>query len=417
MRSTRALIGCGLAGWLLVGACRGSDSEPGAPGSSSAAVLPAPEKPALLVGVGSLAPARDFWPALREALHVRDPSLPRSWGAALSVVAGLPITTAELFEDDRPSKLALSKSETGTPELVLAVPVRAVDRLLVVASSGRDALFDRVSVERVELLRLRHGSDERRLSLGVSGNHLLLSTSEHALRQLGAWLAHGSVRGPELGATELLRLELPSDLDLGPHLARATSLLGLPGDFVVGAVPSTGEVLGSARPTLAVSAHALGWTFALAGAEHEPRADAVPSAVAEALLELPSELSVAIVAHTDEAARIEQARQARSALEALARARGLDPFTDLDALERLAEARGAIGWVGFEQSPVGALAYGKLELRDADAASAALDALFGVRPGRNGVRSCTARPHPRAVDAWRAQTAHASPKDGARARG
>lgn len=380
MRSTRAaLIGCALGGLALVVACQGSDSGPAPRGSTSTAPPPTPERPAELLGLGALAPASSFWPALREALHPRDPSLPRSWGAALANAAGLPITAAELFEDDRPSKLALLESGSDSPELVLAVPVRAIDRLLVLAASGREARFERAHEGRLELLRPRHGSDGRVPALGVSGNHLLLSTSERALRLAGGWLVDASARCPELRTGELLRVELPPALRLGPSSARAASLFGPLGQLVVGAMPSTGEAVGSSRPTLAVTAHELGWALELSGAERELPPQAAPSGVAEALLDLPAELSAAVVVHANDAARLEQARQARSTLEALATARGLEPLTQLDALERLAEARGPLGWVGFEWSPVGPLAYGRLALRDPDAAGSALDALFGVQ--------------------------------------
>lgn len=380
MRSTRAaLLCCALAGLALGPACRSSDSAPAPAGSAAAAPLPAPERPAELVGVGSLAPASSFWPQLREALHPRDPSLPRSWGAALCAAAGLPITAAELFEDDRGSKLALARSESGASELVWAVPVRAVDRLLVVASSGRDARFDRVPEGRLELLRPRHPPAGRAPALGVSGNFLLLSTSEHALRLAGPWLVDPSTPALELGPSEWLRLELPADLRLAATDARAAPLLGLLGELPLGALPSVGELVGSTRPTLSVSGHALGWTLRLSGASASRPSEGASSGVREALLELPAELSAAVVVHADEAARLEQARHARAALESLASARGLEPFTELEALERLAEARGALGWVGYELSPVGPLAYGRLELRDPAAALAALDALFGVR--------------------------------------
>lgn len=403
MRSTRAaLIGCAVVGLSSAPACRGSDSAPTATGSS-ATFLPAPERPAELLGVGALAPASSFWPVLREALHTRDPSLPRSWGAALAAAAGLPITTAELFEDDRGSKLALMRSESDATELVLAVPVRAIDRLLVAASSGRDARFVRVREARLELLRARLAPGGRALALGVSGNHLLLSTSEHALRVAGPWLADPSTRTLELGPSQWLGLELPADLRLAPTGGRAAPLLGPLGELPLGVLPSVGELVGSTRPTLGVSGHALGWTLRLSGAEPTHPSEAPPSGVAEALLELPAELSAAVVVHADEAARLEQASQARVALEALASARGVAPFTELESLEQLARARGELGWVGYELSPVGPLAYGRLELRDPPAALAALDALFGAQKAaaRAALRA------PRRPEASRADEARA----------
>jgi hypothetical protein len=132
---------------------------------------------------------------LYEALRTdRALALPgRTWYASVLARAGLPLTSVELVDPAGGFRAALVEPTSDAIDrgaaLVVAVPMRAPDRLVALATSGRDARFrvvrDAEGIDWLEPTRAEGAPSYR----AVVRNRFLLARTRDAIARAGPYLA------------------------------------------------------------------------------------------------------------------------------------------------------------------------------------------------------------------------------------
>lgn len=329
-----------------------------------------PGPPAGLVAMFALRGAEAVFDALRGASSVALAGT--GWSTLIVDRLGLPITCAQLVDERGTPRGVLVRREDREPELVVAIPLRDADRLIVFASGGEAAPFRRVRDEAG--LDWLERKAEPKGALALSRTSLVWGASREAVRAAAAYLSRpdAALRAlfegpPGLAATGdgAILPALAARLG-GAFAARAKPLAALAA-LAEGGAPSLD---GLGRWTLAVELtgaalvarlHSEGGAELVAGLETGPVA---------ALWPLAAEASVALLVHQGEAARNTAIAPERVA--ALAELSDEDRSELAAALRELAAARAARTLLAIEQGTLGLLAWGDVALHDRDRAQAAL---------------------------------------------
>lgn len=193
-------------GWAFACGDRG-DGGAAPPPSSAAAPLLVPAAPDDLAAHVVVQAARSSLPALRAGLGDAAAAIPGSFASVVTSLAGLPITVAELVEDDAPITASILATESGI-EAVVAVHVRSTDRLASIATAGEGARFRAIAGDAglTRLVPVRPPSEGAAAPhLAVLGNHLLIGTSDAAIDRAGAFTERAPP--PALEEGELIAIE------------------------------------------------------------------------------------------------------------------------------------------------------------------------------------------------------------------
>ena len=374
-----ALIGCS------------SDAPEPAPTSGGPAELPPVEAPSDLLGVG-VVPA----PAALFELASKRYDLPlagSSWAAFAVGVLGLPITASEAFDLTAPVRLALvDPPGFGGLGAMVALPLRAPDRLIAVASLGAGAPFRAEKDETLRGERLIRASGDGRFEMGVLRNHLVvggagslshagafLSDPKQPLfttasGRLGGWVAGRVVA--ELIDAAVMRVDRPQrdllseSVPFGPIGSAFRAMAEIPFEITLDAA------VASLRCSLPKTPALAGLLASLTEGERA------------ALLAADRDASIAIAFNQGSADRVKGAEWTGRTLRAL----GLvsePPGAAGEALVALAQARGDGVQLAVERGAAGALAYGACDLHDEEAAKKALAALVdaAASPPKNAITS------------------------------
>jgi len=206
----------------------GCDRPAGAELSSTAApaIAQAVSRPAEVIAVLIAAEPQPLYASLRSGRSLALPG--RTWYASILARAGLPISSVELVDPAGGFRAALvapaSDPIDRSAALVVAVPLRAPDRLLALATSGRDAGFravrDAEGIDWLEPTRVERDASYR----AVVRNRVLLARTREAIARAGPYLAQrdpDAVLGGSSTAGAAARLELD-----GVRLANSAPSLG-----------------------------------------------------------------------------------------------------------------------------------------------------------------------------------------------
>lgn len=394
--------------WLACIAAAGCSNTPpneGGPGStgqaSAAPVKPIVSRPAEVCGTGSLRDLQPTYELLRGAYGL---SLltSRSWEASAVVAAGLPVTVTDTVDSKGALRFALvarggseaTPPERSAVELVFGVPLRAPDRLLTMVTSGEAARFrarrdDAADLDWLEPASASPAAANEPWALGVSRNHLICGPSAGALQIAGAFLSGGD-EADFRSSDQVLEAKLDERalLRVGSWLfERLTRALGkgVPDLSLLAQVGAQGERitrLASAKE-LSVGAsfteEATVWSFAAKLPDAPaPSSDDCAVGSAEELLATQSDATLAAATFSSEASRTKSARDAQSYFKVIGLIAQDDAARASEALVALASARGDRARWALEWSELGYLAFASLELKQAEAASKALEQLRSV---------------------------------------
>jgi hypothetical protein len=174
------------------------------------------------------------WQKLRIALGGSAFFLPKSLGALLAKLVGMPITVAQEIDGDVPMLgAAILDPETSALHAVLGFHVKAGERLVVTLTKGNEAPFSARpdAASGVTLLESR-GESPAGVSLGVFHNYLLLGRAPGDLTRLGPYVARALPARAPAHAGDVV-MESGEDAAravkiAGAQLERALSLLSLP---------------------------------------------------------------------------------------------------------------------------------------------------------------------------------------------
>ncbi len=363
MRQSPRLAVLALVAASTWGGCDGSQTPPPIP--SAAPVAAAVPRPSEVVGTAVLVQPAALMKLAKEAYGLEAPLLERRLGVLVTDLAGLPVMAAEHVDEAGPLRLA-AVGPTPRAEVVVAVPLRAADRLLLVATAGESAPFRSVRRGRVDYLEpVRAGGK----SLAVATNHLIIGESAAAVAVAAEFLGDPASNAFDAAVGDGPRFagELPLSVlaRLKPSLGGLSSWLAL-----APLPPGLGDALGTAGPV------AFSVTFGVAGIRCELGAklasplDAFETGPIDALLELPAYASLAMAAFVSKPARMADAKTAESALSGVVGGEAAGRLGT--GLEKLADARGSRWALAFESGTRGPMIYGSLALSDPGAADAAV---------------------------------------------
>jgi hypothetical protein len=189
-----------------------------------------------LIAVLVAADPQPLYETLRSGRSLALPG--RTWYASILARAGLTLSSVELVDPAGGLRAALVAPAPDATDretaVVVAVPMRAPDRLLALATSGSDARFrvvrDAAGIDWLEPRRAEEGASHR----AVVRNRFLFARSREAIARSGPYLAQ---RDPD------------AVLSNGPT-AGSDVLLELDGVRVAASAPSLGALLvaGDSRP-------------------------------------------------------------------------------------------------------------------------------------------------------------------------
>lgn len=198
--------------------CQGRESPTDAGPSAGVGAVPAPA--GLFLEVVAARP-EEAWQKVRVALGGSAFFLPKSLGALLSKLVGLPITVAQEIDGDVPMLGAAAVDpETSALHAVLGFHVKAGERLVVALSKGDQAPFSARldGPSGVTLLEGRAAPSPEGVSLGVLHNYLLVGRAPADLTRLGPYVARSlPARGAPAGDVAL---------ETGADAARALEIVG-----------------------------------------------------------------------------------------------------------------------------------------------------------------------------------------------
>jgi hypothetical protein len=376
---------------VAVSACFGCDEPDAARQVTSAPVPSAPiARPSAVRGTAVVSRPATLQRELADRFALDVPGLSRSFGVTVTDFSGLPLLAADNVDEAGPLRVAFVAGPERT-EVVVAVPLRAPDRLLLAATGGEGARFRAVRRGSVDFLEPTRPAPGR--ALAVATNHLVVGESAAAVASVAEFLgdpasvtfAAGRDDGPRV------RGELPLDVlaRLAAPLAAATtwlSLAPLP-DGLAESLAPTGPVTFDAELDDAGIRCELGGSTARASELFEV-------GPIDALLDLPADSQLALTVFLTKQARTADAGSAEGVLSGVV---GADAAGRLrTGLEKLADARGARTALAFESGTRGPMMYGTLALSDAASAEAAvadvvkaLDA--GDEPALEGKAKITAK--------------------------
>lgn len=380
MKRRRSILALAFGG--LAKAALGCSSEPGdaAPTSSAPPLGPA-EIPADLLGVCVVEAPGALFDLVRKAYDL--PIVGSSWAALATNALGLPITASEAFDTSAALRIAVLPRQTEPVAIaldaVLALPLRAPDRLIATATLGQSALFRIEKDEALRGERLVPTGAPRDFVLALVRNHLLVGAASAVARaggfladpeqsmfaarsgQIAGWL-HGDAPR-RLIARELARIdkqtatllerELPTLSGLASGLGKIPEL-----PFTISVDDKVVSLSLSAPKTTELAAILVAFT----GGEVTP------------LLAIDRDAELGVALNEALPDRVKSAE----ALAKLLGPMGLasDPPDGVrDALVALAHARADGFQIAVERGPLGTLAYGSCELADEDGARRALKAL------------------------------------------
>ncbi len=212
-------------------ACEQPSFAPLSP-SATPAVAPAVARPPEVIAVLVAAEPQPLYEALRTDRALALPG--RTWYASVLARAGLALPSVELVDPAGGFRAALVAPSSDAIEraasVVVAVPMRAPDRLLALATSGRDARFRAVrDAEGIDWLEPTR-AEGIPLYRALVRNRFLLARTRDAIARAGPYLAQ---REPEA--------VLASSSTLG-----STARLELDGVRVAASAPSLGALLSAA---------------------------------------------------------------------------------------------------------------------------------------------------------------------------
>jgi len=159
--------------------------------SSTPAVGPTIPRPAEVIAVLVAAEPQPLYETLRSGRSLALPG--RTWYASILARAGLALSSAELVDPAGGLRAALvapaSDATDRAAAVVVAVPMRAPDRLLALATSGHDARFrvvrDAAGIDWLEPKRADEGSSYR----AVVRNRFLFARTRDAIARAGPYLS------------------------------------------------------------------------------------------------------------------------------------------------------------------------------------------------------------------------------------
>lgn len=317
----------------------------------------------------------------------------RSWDASIVVASGLPVTVTDTVDSKGIIRFALI--HVGTPaavEVAIGVPLRGPDKLLTMVSSGESAHFRKRRDDAADIDWLEPASPadpQGNWARGVSRNHLVFGSSPRAVEVAAAFLSGGAEADfPASSSTFHAVLDERALTGVGASLlARLKARLGkgIPDVSLlsqVGALDPRISRFGKTKE-LTIDAsfmeQACSWTFTAKMPEAPPpnAAECVHGPLEE-LLATQADATVAAATFSTEAARLEGARDAKKYFKAIGLVSEEDAARASESLVSLASARGNNARWALEWSEMGYLAFGSLEIKDADAAAKALEQLRGV---------------------------------------
>ncbi|MBK6519719.1 MAG: hypothetical protein IPG04_37685 [Polyangiaceae bacterium] len=374
----RCLVG------VLAVAAAGCAEQRAAPAPSESA--PPPERPPAprphgVIGTAVAASPARLHGSLRSLLG-DELGLASTYGATVTLLAGLPLTSAPTIDEAAPLRAVLWAPTSSEVELVAAVPLRAPELLLAQVSSGQAAPHrtrrdEEAGLDWVEPVAVDVPPS---VAVAVARNHLVLGSSARAVAACGAYLAHPAPPELEPGSSAL-SVWLSRDAAVraaGVVGERASAGRGPEWGALLGLLSSNDEVtrLSDARE-LKIDANLDGEALTLSVAVDT--ASAPPSACVDGpLSELTSanvEAALVFATFSDDATRRASAERAAGWLAQAGLAGGERGAKVKDALAAIARARGQGTRLAVELSEVGWLAYGSSDVTEPAAARDALEAL------------------------------------------
>ena len=210
---------------LCVGACKSDEKTGGAP--SAAQAKPAVPAPKGLMAEAVVPKPAELLADMRKAVGGPMMLLPKTVGGAVVNVLGLPITAAEMFDENLPVVAAVA-SVNGAPAMAGAVHVKDGERLVSRLTGGADATFTARAEGDFTWLSAKPNTLKRPLqkaTLAVVDHYLVVATSEAAVRGLGPYLARTA--GPRKPPDKQLAIDITADAfggDIGKRAARLREL-------------------------------------------------------------------------------------------------------------------------------------------------------------------------------------------------
>jgi hypothetical protein len=380
-------LGLGVAADALVGCS--SDAPAPAP-SSGPAPLPRAEVPTGVRGVCIVPNAAALFELASKSYDL--PLAGRSWPVFATNALGLPITASEAFDSQGPLRAALVEPNGSSPSPIVALPMRAPDRLIAVATLGEGAPFRVQKDEAVRGERLVQNEGSARFELAVVRNALVVGppgTLAHAADFMAdpsqpLFASHGEeVRG-FIAGTVLARL-LGTVVELFSRPQRQLLQASLPSAALTDAVAAVAEIPFQAAISASVASVRL--TLPKTRELSAPLAS-LTSGELGSLFAADRDASIAFTLSQTEADRVKGAEWLANALPWVGLA-SEPPSAIRDALVALARARGDGFQVAIERGPAGALAYGSCDLSDEEAGRRALAALTkgAVTPTKDAIVS------------------------------
>ena len=376
MKRRRSILalGLGAAADALVG-CSSDAPEPTP--VSSAPPFAAAQAPAGLLGALVVPAPAALFELCRDSYDL--PVTGSSWAAFTVALLGMPIMASEAFDVGSSIRVALLESTAGAPAVVLALPLRAPDRLIAVATLGESARFRSQKDDALRGERLIPTSGEATHEIGALRNHLVVGPSG-ALARAGAFLADPEQpafarNAPQVSGWvhgRVLAWLLRAGLDRLGEKPQALARVMLPEvTALASALEPVTEI--SFEATLSKTSSSLRLAV--------PKSEAIGAAFSSLsrgelapMLATDRDASFSVRLYQPAAERVKAAEHFGKVLSVIGVSS--QPAAAMgDALVALARARADGFQLAVERNSVGMLAYGSCDLEDEDAARTALSAL------------------------------------------